>query len=222
MWLTSALFSATLKCDPEAASNIFSNAELRSKTTLIPLDLTHMVLATADIRKQILLGPNTDKAVGPGLIGAAVDDEQFNTHKVGERFLISPVRALFYQIIIFFAKTYAEVFALTRGPPLHDPVAVAAAFDPDIFGNDPGDRFLVKVVTDGYCSDSHNDIGQLGRTLVEKLPHGSDGVRIPKYINLERFWSHISEAIEKSEKHSQMTPVDSTTYNNLVNSLLLS
>jgi inosine-uridine nucleoside N-ribohydrolase len=44
----------------------------------------------------------------------------------------SALRALFAQIIAFFAGTYAEVFSITEGPPLHDPLAVAAAIYPEI------------------------------------------------------------------------------------------
>ncbi|KAL8947201.1 MAG: hypothetical protein Q9183_007815, partial [Haloplaca sp. 2 TL-2023] len=43
-------------CDPEAAQSIFSNAVLACKTTLVPLDLTHKVLATTAVQELLLNG----------------------------------------------------------------------------------------------------------------------------------------------------------------------
>ncbi|KAL8808601.1 MAG: hypothetical protein Q9200_004204 [Gallowayella weberi] len=45
-------------CDPEAAQSIFSNAILTPKTTLIPLDLTHQVLATEAVQSKLRHGPS--------------------------------------------------------------------------------------------------------------------------------------------------------------------
>lgn len=42
--------------DPEAAADIFANDALAKKTTLIPLDLTHQVLGTAEVKRSLLRG----------------------------------------------------------------------------------------------------------------------------------------------------------------------
>lgn len=47
--------------DPEAAAMVFDNQELASKTTLIPLDLTHQVLATKEVQELLLYGKNGEK-----------------------------------------------------------------------------------------------------------------------------------------------------------------
>lgn len=69
--------------DPEAAHEIFSNKELAGKTTLIPLDLTHQVLATPDIRDLILYGK----------------ERQGKEPK-------STLRLMLIELLYFFAKTY--------------------------------------------------------------------------------------------------------------------
>jgi len=126
-------------CDPEAADAIFSNEVLAKKTTLIPLDLTHQFLATNQVQLGLLFGFGREMRNEPTMKD------------------VSTVRRLFFEILTFFARTYAEVFDLTDGPPTHDPLAVAAAFRPSLFycnvdGN-PGDqqteRFKVEVVTEG-------------------------------------------------------------------------
>jgi uridine nucleosidase len=43
--------------DPEAAASLFDNEALKEKITLIPLDLTHLVLATSEVQELILYGP---------------------------------------------------------------------------------------------------------------------------------------------------------------------
>ena len=69
--------------DPEAASWVFGNEELAGKTTLIPLDLSHQALATADVQKMLLNGR------GNG----------------GE----TRLRKMLVELLTFFAKTYEYV-----------------------------------------------------------------------------------------------------------------
>lgn len=70
---------------------------------------------------------------------------------------------MFHALLTFFASTYASVFGIVAGPPLHDPLAVAVILDAlgaEDFGfcdrrgdaNEDGDesvRWIVRVVTDG-------------------------------------------------------------------------
>ncbi|KAK5088825.1 hypothetical protein LTR05_003047 [Lithohypha guttulata] len=125
-------------CDPAAAKSIFSNSELASKTSLITLDLTHQVCATEQERKLLLYG--RDKRDPP-----------------------TRLRRMFYELLVFFAKTYADVFGLTDGPPLHDPVAVAILLDQlseasdSLFDDSHHERWQVEVEIDGE---------QAGRTKI--------------------------------------------------------
>jgi len=107
----------------------------------------------------------------------------------------------------FFAGTYAEVFSITEGPPLHDPLAVSAALYPEIFDDRGGERFQVDIVTDGIHSLIQSEVGELGRTKVTKHLHDEDGCRIPRSVDLSRFWRSIESAIRKADAVSPMPKI---------------
>jgi uridine nucleosidase len=119
----------------------------------------------------------------------------------------SPLRALFTQIMSYFAGTYADVFAITEGPPLHDPLAVSAAIDSDIFNDNGGERFRVDIVTEGVHSVVQTDVGELGRTKVTKLAPGDGGCRIPRSVDLAKFWGSIESCMKSADAVSPMPKV---------------
>jgi uridine nucleosidase len=76
--------------DPEAAAAILEDPVLRGKTTLVPLDLTHLVLATGQVRDLLLTGPEKDgdgKGEGKGKAK-------------------STLRQMLVELLMFFAETY--------------------------------------------------------------------------------------------------------------------
>ncbi|KAK5122230.1 hypothetical protein LTR85_004140 [Meristemomyces frigidus] len=191
-------------CDPDAAEALFSNPALAKKTTLITLDLTHQFLATSEV--QI------------GLLGFGVKMRSEPTID-----FVSTVRRLYFEIVNYFAKTYSEVFGFTAGPPTHDPLAVAAAFRPDLFhcsntkrrahkhcaGSPAPDdqqsgkqeRFDVQVVTDGEHGTADVDsTSQCGRTVVKLLPPGSEGITIPRGLEPKQLWSLIEGCLGRTER----------------------
>lgn len=107
----------------------------------------------------------------------------------------------------FFAGTYAEVFSITEGPPLHDPLAVSAALYPEIFDDQGGERFQVDIVTDGVHSLTQSEVGELGRTKVTKLPPGEGGCRIPRGVDLASFWGSLESALKKADAVSPMPKI---------------
>lgn len=128
---------------------IFSSSALAAKTTLIPLDITHQFLATHEVRQALLFGHDTSH------------------HQERITQSVSNVRQLFSEIVQFFAKTYAEVFNFTMGPPTHDPLAVFAAFLPNLFrfhtvcyilSFEPGptywNRFAPRPMEHGWSNDN--------------------------------------------------------------------
>lgn len=168
--------------DPESSQAIFRNPVLASKTTLIPLDVTHQVLANEEMLDLLRLRP--------------VEDSK------GE---VSNLRTLFLEILTFFTQTYEREFGMNKGPPLHDPVAVAAALYPAMFDDNDGERFIVHVITDGDDSqDDHarnvHNVGQCGRTMVKMLRKGEGGVRIPRSLDILRFWGLVGMALDEAEK----------------------
>lgn len=109
--------------------------------------------------------------------------------------------------MVFFASTYAEVFSITAGPPLHDPLAVSAAIYPEIFDDVDGERFQVDIVTEGIHSNIPEEVGELGRTKVTKLPPGEGGCRIPRSVDLAKFWGSIEACLWCADAASPMPPI---------------
>lgn len=97
-----------------------------------------------------------------------------------------------------------------EGPPLHDPLAVAAAltgtpweipfYDFDPKAEPPErERFAVEVVTEGTLDDAFKG-AQTGRTIVRKLEGpGAEGVRIPRGLDIALFWKVIEECCERAD-----------------------
>ncbi|GAM84912.1 hypothetical protein ANO11243_029140 [Dothideomycetidae sp. 11243] len=168
-------------CDPEAAQSLFTNPELKTKIMLVPLDLSHLFLATRQVQEALLHG---------------FDQEQ--------RVQVSTVRQLFNEILTFFAQTYADVFGLVQGPPLHDVLPVLAIMAPNIFDDHGGERFDVDVVIDG----AHGTEGiartesRVGQTVVKTITEGSSGVRIPRNLNTDVAWRMIDLCLDLAEQRS--------------------
>jgi len=186
-------------CDPEAAHMVFSNSELAAKTTMIPLDVTHQVLATKEVQNLLNYGPKSEKVVVAG-----------NP---------STLRTMFVELLYFFAHTYATVFGITDGPPLHDPLAVAAIFDGiaeyeiPFYDHKPGhdgrkERYQVSIVTEGTHEQAVRGETQTGRTIVKLLKTGESGVKIPRGLNVQRFWSVLEECLQQADKMKAKLGVD--------------
>ena len=164
---------------------------------MIPLDLTHQVLADKEIQRNLL---------GEAAPSAPSSPSHFN------------IRLLFHEILLFFAHTYSEVFGLTQGPPLHDPIAVAVLLDnvvdKGLFYDRGGERWRVKVVTDGLHSDVEDEQGQVGMTAIGQPEGGSGvvGVRIPRGLDVERFWTILEQCMQRAEDAiSQPQKVEGTS-----------
>ncbi|CAK7264489.1 Uridine nucleosidase 1 [Sporothrix epigloea] len=216
--------------DPEAAAKVFGNPRIARKTTLVPLDLTHLVLATAEVQDLLLQGPPED---AEALItsdneattnGDAVDGEITTTsgnqapvrksssnafssaalHGQGK----TTLRTMLVQLLNFFADTYSKVFGITAGPPLHDPIAVAAVltgtdfeipFVESLVAGGAPERFDVTVVTQGTTDEALAGRAETGRTIARLLPPGSEGVRIPRGIDTTLFWKVIEQCCARAD-----------------------
>jgi uridine nucleosidase len=88
------LLEFNIVVDPEASQILLENVELAVKTILIPLDVTHQVLATPTVQDLLLYGPSRKEAESP-----------------------STLRVMLLELMKFFEQTYADVFGITEGPP---------------------------------------------------------------------------------------------------------
>lgn len=111
------------RADPYAAKIVLDT--LSNKIILAPLNLTHTVIATKEVRQQIYDANNEKRK--------------------------SNVRHVFYSIINFYSKVYGTK-GFTEGPPVHDPLAVYSLLPFVDKTDDYGYSFVRKkidVVVDG-------------------------------------------------------------------------
>ena len=178
--------------DPEAAAAVLGARAVARRATLVPLDVTHQVLATPAV-VRVVRGGAPGAGAGAGARPARP---------------ASRLRALFGEILAFFAHTYDDEFGMHEGPPLHDPLAVAAALWPALFDDNDGERFEVCVVTD--CAKTagdggkHGREGECGRTVVRMLEKGAEGVRIPRTLDIDAFWCLVDLALGVAEGRGGM------------------
>ncbi|KAI0486046.1 Inosine/uridine-preferring nucleoside hydrolase [Xylaria cf. heliscus] len=186
--------------DPEAAAALLHDPVLAPKSTLIPLDLTHLVLATKEVQDLLLTG-----AGGPAVDGALNGEVRAKAK--------STLRQMLVELLTFFAETYRDVFGILEGPPLHDPLAVAAIltgtsheipfYDFDSTkpeGPARRERFEVRVTTEGTLEDAQDRNAQTGRTVARLLPPGEEGVRIPRGVDIQLFWKVIEECCQRADE----------------------
>ncbi|KAL2756380.1 hypothetical protein ACRALDRAFT_1050317 [Sodiomyces alcalophilus JCM 7366] len=187
--------------DPEAASFVFASKPLAAKTTVVPLDLSHQVLATEQVRTLLLHGAHSEPR----------DAEKQNGDTTREP--KSALRQMLVELLMFFAKTYSDVFGISAGPPLHDPLAVAVvligtpheiAFHDFDTAKDGcikyRERFAVTVETEGTYEEARAGKTQTGRTIATKFPPASEGVRIPRRMDVARFWQVLEECIQRADE----------------------
>jgi uridine nucleosidase len=164
-------------CDPESAQSIFSHPQLNKKITLITLDLTHQVFATKMMQDLVLYSKQEENKEPTRL------------------------RRMFYELLTFFSKTYADVFGLSDGPPLHDPLAVAVLLADAAseltkikFEDGDGERFTVDV-----------DLSEpeLGRT---KVKAALEGIRIPRSLDTDQFWIVLNQCLEQAVGQVERMP----------------
>ncbi|KAF5092437.1 hypothetical protein D0Z03_002859 [Geotrichum reessii] len=146
-------------CDPEAARTVLTHASLAGRTTLVTLDMTHRAIATAAVQQQIL------------------GDGKFY------------VRRMLYELLVFFGKAYRDHFGFSDGPPVHDPLAVAAVLpDGGRLGLEFGE-YELDVVLDGE---------HVGETV--KVKPSTKGVKVLEKIDIEKFWDLIYKSLDILEK----------------------
>lgn len=188
--------------DPEAAQALFGNPVLSKKIVMIPLDVTHLVLATEEVQSLLLHGKGGEVEKGVLIDG-----------KIGEG--KSTLRQMLVELLLFFAKTYKDVFGIEEGPPLHDPLAVAVILDGiagveipfyDFEGDkeERRERYDVHVITEGSHEEAQNG-AETGRTVAKLLPEGQEGVKIPRNLDVKRFWGVLEDCLQRADEVNTST-----------------
>ncbi|PWN46830.1 nucleoside hydrolase [Violaceomyces palustris] len=118
--------------DPEAASIVF-DADI--KVVMAGLNVTHQAIFTAELHDRLLSSskrrPSQNQVI-----------QSDPTPPTSNQTTVSELKKLLSSILTFFAKTYASEFGFTRGPPVHDMLAIVYIIDPTIFHRrvpSPGD-----------------------------------------------------------------------------------
>lgn len=106
-----------------------------------------------------------------------------------------------------------EFFGIVEGPPLHDPLAVAAVLSGtpweiafyeydrhDAAAENKRERFAVQVNLDGTHADALHRGTQLGRTVATLLPPGEEGVRIPRGLDIAAFWRELERCVQRADE----------------------
>jgi uridine nucleosidase len=165
-------------CDPEAAQSVLSHPALDGRITLVPLDLTHTVLATEEVLERLLHG-GPQNGSSPGTF-----------------------RRMLFELLTYFSATYAKVFSITAGPPLHDPLAVAAVLPTD---DVKWEMELVRVQVVCHGEEVGKTIKTLEQPPVMGAGLGGEGkdpytvVKIPKKVDTVAFWKLLLDMVEQAD-----------------------
>ncbi|VVT48684.1 uncharacterized protein SAPINGB_P001900 [Magnusiomyces paraingens] len=169
-------------CDPEAArivlgSKYGSNA-LASKTILLTLDMTHQAIATREICEKVR-GKNT-----------SVSEKQYY------------VRQMLYELLVFFGKTYTREFGaeFARGPPVHDPLAVACVLPLyHVLGESaPEENTLpsLDVKYTRYALDIETKDPKLVGQTIKLGKDAAEGVYVIESMDIEAFWRLVLRSLD--------------------------
>lgn len=156
--------------DPHAAELIVR--EFQNKIVLSPLNLTHKVIATPEVREQNIYNPS---------------DEKRN----------SSLRKGFYDVLMFYSLAYKTRKGFAEGPPLHDPIAVYSILplvdlDPEEYGYKYVRR-RIKVETSG------KNEGESVIILQDSGDGDGDGAYIGEDLDKGKFWKSIADALERAD-----------------------
>ncbi|KAG9317830.1 uridine nucleosidase [Chiua virens] len=112
------------------------------------------------------------------------------------------LRAMVSSLVMFFAKTYREVFGLQDGPPLNDALTIAYVSNPDLF---KGRRLHVEVETRGEHT--------MGATIIHGFSYGScdnswgpngKNCMVIESLEVEPFFNALLDCVNRCDKVSPL------------------
>lgn len=152
--------------DAKAAKIVLEDQQMAPQMLVVPLNVTHTVIATDEVLGNIQRGPNHDK--------------------------YTMFRQMMYDLMSFFADTYRTKFGFTSGPPVHDVLAIAAVL-PLIASS--GDLDLPGLGAEFYTAGLRVvERGPKQGQLVAD-PSVSDGAFILKKVDPAAVWALVYTSI---------------------------
>lgn len=65
------------------------------------------------------------------------------------------------------------------------------------------ERFDIQVVTEGTHADALHRGSRLGQTIATLLPPGEEGVRIPRGLDIPKFWTVLEECVQRADEANE-------------------
>ncbi|KAH7922963.1 nucleoside hydrolase [Leucogyrophana mollusca] len=169
-------------CDPEATQIVL---DAPVKTVMMPLNVTHMAIATKDVHCRLRNPSNPSLTISGDLPPP-----------------LTNLRHTLSTLITFFADTYRSTFGFEDGPPLHDALTVAYVSQPELFKSQ---RYRVDVELHG----AHT----AGETVVDVWHYrscddswGVDGKNclVAEVVEVDRFFDVLLGCVAQCDKVSPL------------------
>ena len=181
--------------DPHAANYVFHHESVRGKLILCPLNMTHEVIATEKVMQRIRYGNDSAENEGKG----------------------TKLRSMFYQLFMFFKKTYMNNMGFREGPPIHDPTTLIPLLDLTGWDKCGSKNFASRYHLCTYHKMNINVVEDLdnpdsGMCIAEPCSSSNSNpeeqclfdcyVTVCDHIDVNYFWEQVFYCLCKAEKHS--------------------
>ncbi|KAG2452151.1 hypothetical protein HYH02_003183 [Chlamydomonas schloesseri] len=208
---TGPVMEFNIQTDPEAAKIVFESGV---PLTMVPLEVTHTVLATPQVLADIGAGgsdtattTNTTATTSNSNSASSTLRDAASTAALAAAgggaaavaaalaaSAASPFRHAIQELLLFFADTYKHVFKFDD-PPLHDPVAVAYVIAPQLF---EVRRMRVDIETISPLSAGQTVCDVWGQS---PLPPNAD---VALAVDVPAFWRLLLEAVARADAVSPL------------------
>lgn len=159
--------------DPHASQFLFRTPEIAHKIILIPLNLTHKAIATKEIIDKVMCGSESN------------------------------IRRLFYDLFLFFKKTYKSAQGFENGPPIHDPLTLLPLLELYQWETEEEINFtFTRMDIDVIVDCDSDNAGKLVKLQEYPANEKDKGMRVGFELNFDFFWKEVYYALNEAEKTS--------------------